>query len=331
MTVAPEPGAERDRSARRDALRGREAAGESGARSRRVVGIFGPTAVGKTDIAIALARRLRDGGEDPVAVSADALAVYAGLDIITGVPAPDQRAALEHRLVSFVPLGERFSAGRYSALAHAEIDSLLSEGRTPLVVGGTGLYLRAALAELDLRPAPPREMRERWQRRLEQEGSEALHAELVERAPWAAAGIGPRDRQRLVRALELEELGALEPRAGDSQLWSEATRHPTRLFGLLMRREDLYARIDARVEGMIGAGAVEQVGAAEAAGASSTARRALGFDELLRGDVEAMKRRTRNYARRQLTWMRKLPAVELVDVTGREAVEVGEELAERLK
>jgi tRNA dimethylallyltransferase len=296
-----------------------------------VIALFGPTAVGKTEIAIALARELRGRGEDPVAVSADALAVYAGLDIITGVPTPSQRAALEHRLVSFIPITHGFSAGRYAELAHAEIDSLLDAGRTPLVVGGTGLYMRAALAQLNLRPAPPQEVREHWQRRLDAEGAEALHAELSERAPWAAADIGPRDRQRIVRALELDALGALEPRAGQSELWTEAARQPTRLAGLVMRRDDLYARIDARVDAMLEAGAVEQVRAAEAAGASATARRALGFDELLRGDVQAMKRRTRNYARRQLTWMRKLPAVELVDVTGRDPGEVGRELASRLK
>src|SRR5205807_6425949 len=190
------------------------ASGDPRHRSARVIAIFGPTGVGKTDVAIALARELRDRGDDPVAISADALAVYAGLDIITGVPTLAQRDALEHRLVSFVPLAESFSAGRYAELAPAEIDSLLNQGRTPLVVGGTGLYVRAALAQLDLRPAPPREMRERWQRRLEEDGSEALHAELASRAPWAAEGIGPRDGQRLIRALELDELGALEPRAG---------------------------------------------------------------------------------------------------------------------
>jgi tRNA dimethylallyltransferase len=129
-----------------------------------------------------------------------------------------------------------------------------------------------------------------------------------------------------VRLLELDELGELEPPSGPNQLWTEDTRHPTRLVGLVMDRDALYARIDARVDAMVATGAAREVRAAHAAGASETARKALGFDELLAGDVEAMKRRTRNLVRRQLTWMRKLAGVEVVDVTGR----APEEIAERL-
>jgi tRNA dimethylallyltransferase len=294
---------------------------------RRVISIFGPTGVGKTDVAVALAERLRRHGEDPVAVSADALQVYAGMEILTGVASPAQQARLEHRLICFVPIDARFSVGEYAGLAHAEIDGLLAAGRTPIVVGGTGLYLRAALADLDLRPAPPDEVRRRWTEELERRGVTALHAELARHAPGAAERIDPRDRHRVVRALELAELGELEPPggepgSGDSQLWASHTRHPTDLIGLVMDRQALYARIDVRVDAMLAAGVREQVHAAHAAGASDTARRALGFDDLLAGDVEAMKRRSRNYARRQLTWMRKLPAVRLVDVTGRRADEV---------
>ena len=295
---------------------------DSGA-TPRLLALFGPTGVGKTEIAVALARRLRESGADPVAVSADALQVYRGLEILTGTATIAQRAELEHRLISFVPLDGRFSVAEYAALAHAEIDALLASGRTPIVVGGTGLYLRAALAELDLRPAPPDELREHWLAELERRGPALLHAELAARAPQTAARIDPNDRHRIVRALELSDLGALEdePR-GDSQLWTAATRHPTRLIGLVMEREQLYARIDARVDAMLAAGVVEEVRAAHAAGASETARQALGFAELLSGEIEAMKRHSRNYARRQLTWMRKLAGVEIVDVTGRDPDEV---------
>jgi tRNA dimethylallyltransferase len=288
--------------------------------------IFGPTGVGKTALAIALAERLRARGERPVAVSADALQVYQGLEILTGVPEPADRARLEHRLVSILPVDARFSVGEYAELAHAEIDGLLAQGARPIVVGGTGLYLRAALAELDLRPAAPDEVRARWEEELERRGPEALHAELARRAPWAAEGIEVRDRSRIVRALELHELGELEPPAGPNQLWTAETRHPTRLVGLVMDREALYARIDARVDAMLTAGAAREVRAAHAAGASETARKALGFDDLLAGDVDAMKRRTRNFARRQLTWMRKLAGVEVLDVTGRAPEDVAAEL-----
>jgi tRNA dimethylallyltransferase len=291
-----------------------------------VLAIFGPTGVGKTALAFAVADRLRARGERPVAVSADALQVYQGLETLTGVPSPGERARLDHRLVSILPVDARFSVGEYAELAHAEIDGLLAQDARPIVVGGTGLYLRAALAQLELRPAAPDEVRARWQAELVRRGPEALHGELVRRAPWVAETVDPRDRSRIVRMLELDELGELEPPSGPNQLWTSDTRHPTRLVGLVMDRDALYARIDARIDAMVAAGAEREVRAAHAAGASETARKALGFDELLAGDVEAMKRRTRNLARRQLTWMRKLAGVEVIDMTGREPVQIAEKL-----
>ena len=161
---------------------------------------------------------------------------------------------------------------------------------------------------------------------LERRGSEALHGVLRERAPWAAETIDPTDRQRVVRALELFDAGELEPPDGESQLWTAEVRHPTLLAGLVMERAELYERINARVDAMLAAGVAEEVRRANATGASVTARKALGFEELLSGDVEAMKRRTRNYARRQLTWMRKLAGVNGIDTTGRDAAEVAGEV-----
>ena len=295
-------------------------------RRAEVIAVFGPTGVGKTGVAVALAARLRDLGESPVAVSADALQVYRGLQTLTGAADAAQRAGLEHRLLSFLPVDATFSAGQYADLAHAEIDALLAEGRRPIVVGGTGLYLRAALTELSLRPPPAEGLRERWLAELTQRGPQALHTILARRAPWAAAEVAPTDRQRLIRYLELLDAGELEPPQGDSELWTEDTRHPTLLVGLTMDRDQIYARIDARVQRMVADGAEAEVRAAQAAGASETARRALGFDELLTGDIDAMKRRTRNYARRQLTWMRKLAGAVLIDRTGREDGEVADEV-----
>jgi len=292
----------------------------------RVLALFGPTGVGKTDVAIALADRLRARGEHPVAVSADALQVYAGLEILTGVPEAGQRGRLEHRLISFLPVDARFSVAEYAQLAHAEIDGLLADSKTPIVVGGTGLYLRAALAELALRPPPPQGVRERWEAELLSQGPQALHAHLAREAPWAAETIDPRDRHRIVRSLELLDQGLLEPPEGPNRLWTNDTRHPTRLVGLVRDRDELYARIEARVDAMVGAGAVDEVRRAHAAGASETARVALGFEQLLAGDVEAMKRRTRNFARRQLTWMRKLPDVEVIDIAGRTPEDVAADI-----
>jgi tRNA dimethylallyltransferase len=291
-----------------------------------VIAVFGPTGVGKTAIAIALGERLRELGERPVAVSADALQVYTGLEALTGAATAAERARLEHRLLSFLPVDASFSAGQYAELAHAEIDELLRNGQRPIVVGGTGLYLRAALTELSLRPAPPEGVRERWLAELARRGPAALHAALAQRAPWAAETIEPSDRQRIVRALELIDAGELEPPGAESQLWSDEVRRATLLIGLVMEREQLYARIGERVDHMIAEGASDEVRRANAAGASVTARKALGFDELLVDDIEGMKRRTRNYARRQLTWMRKLSGVNVIDVSRRTPGEVAEEI-----
>jgi tRNA dimethylallyltransferase len=296
-----------------------------------VIALFGPTGVGKTELAIELADRLRARGEDPVAVSADALQVYDGLQTLTGAATAAQQARLEHRLISFLPVDATFSAGQYAELAHAEIDELLAEGRRPIVVGGTGLYLRAALTELSLRPPPVEGVRERWVAALRERGPEALHAILVRRAPWTAETIMPTDSQRIVRALELADSGELEPPGEESELWTATTRRPTLLIGLVMEREALYARIDARIRAMVAAGAADEVlrAARAGAGASQTARKALGFEDLLGGDVESMQRRTRNYARRQLTWMRKLAGVTVIDVTDRDPGSVADEVLAR--
>jgi tRNA dimethylallyltransferase len=241
----------------------------------KVLAVFGPTGVGKTGVAIALAERLRERGEDPVAISCDALQVYEGLGALTGVATAEQRERLEHRLIGFVPITQPFSVGDYMRLAHREIDAALAAGRRPIVVGGTGLYLRAAVAELSLVKAPPE--------------------------------------------------------AEDSELWSAQTRLPTTIFGLEMDRSLLYERIDARTEAIAAAGAEEEVRRAEDLGPSRTARKALGFDELLGGDLELMKKRSRNYARRQLTWMRKIPALVRIDRTGRDDTDVAAEITSRLR
>ena len=280
----------------------------------RVIAVFGPTGVGKTAVAIAVAERLRARGEDPVAVSADAMQVYAGLPILTGAADAHEQTQLEHRLIGFVPVDQTYSAGAFARQAHATIDELVEQGRRPIVVGGTGLYLRAALADLDLRPPVPPEIREALSRRDIGE----LHAELPD-----GLDIKPTDTHRIIRAHELLAIGE-QPPSGD-QLWTDHTRHPTLLAALVMDRERLYQRINARVDAMIADGAEAEVRAV-AGRASATARRAVGFEELLNHDVEAMKTNTRRYAKRQLTWLRKLPGAHLVDVTDRAPEDVAAEL-----
>src|SRR3954454_18592583 len=152
-----------------------------------VIALFGPTGVGKTAVAVALADALRARGEDPVAVSADALQVYEGLETLTGAATADERRRLDHRLLSFVPVTREFSVGEFMPLAHAEIDGALAEGRRPIVVGGTGLYLRAALTDLSLQPPPAPGVRERVEHDLATLGPARLHEQLRELAPRTAA------------------------------------------------------------------------------------------------------------------------------------------------
>src|SRR4051794_14895473 len=169
---------------------GQAARGSRGhTRAVDVIALFGPTGVGKTAVAVALAERLRERGEEPVAISADALQVYEGLEALTGAPSAGERERLEHRLVGTVPVTQTFSAGEFAALAHAEVDAALAAGRRPIVVGGTGLYLRAALSELDLRPPPAEGVREGLVAELDRTSPEELHARLAREAPHAAAAI----------------------------------------------------------------------------------------------------------------------------------------------
>ena len=261
-----------------------------------------------------------------MAVNCDSIQVYRGLEVLSAAPDAGQQEQLEHRLLSFVdPTGE-FSAGRYADLAHAEIDSLLAEGRRPIVVGGTGLYLRAALADLDMRPPVPAEVRDEVARELTERGSGALHAELD---PEYAAGVDPNDRKRIARLTELSRAG-IEPARSSERLWTAELRHPTLLVGLSMARGQLGERIDERVDEMVASAAADEARRAAAAGASRTARAALGFEDLVDGNPRAMKRAHRQYARRQLTWMRRMEDVVVIDRTGREDADVANEIVELL-
>ena len=300
----------------------------------RVLALFGPTAVGKTGVAISLAERLRERGEDPAAVNCDSIQVYRGLETLSGAASEAERERLEHRLLSFVEPAEEFSAGRYAEVAHAEIDSLLAEGRRPIVVGGTGLYLRAALSNLDLRPPVPQEIRDRVEREMAERGAAALHAELD---PDLAQTVDPNDRKRIARLTELARAG-IEAAPDSERLWTAELRHPTLLVGITLDREELARRIDARVDEMIAVGAAEEVRAAAEAGPSRTARAALGFETLLadidgspsQETIEGIKASHRAYARRQLTWMRRMEGVRLIDRTGRSDEGVADEIMARI-
>jgi tRNA dimethylallyltransferase len=269
-----------------------------------VIAIFGPTASGKSGVAEAVADRL--GTE---VVSADALQVYRGLPILTNQPARPTR------LVGIRDLSEEMSVGEYARLAHAAIDELVDANGAAVVAGGTGLYLRAALVDLEL-PPPPREgARERWEAAYDADPP-AAHRRLAELDRAAAAAVHTNDRRRVVRALELAEVGASLAVDGD-RLWSEEVRRPTLVAGLEVPKERLGERIRARAERMIRAGVADEVRAARTRGISHTAEKALGLRELaeLPGEqaLERIVVRTRRYAAYQRKWMRRIPGIVMID------------------
>ncbi len=294
-----------------------------------VVALFGPTGVGKTAVAIALAGILRARGEDPVAVSVDSMQVYRELPILTGAADYAEQQALEHRLIGHVSVADSYDVATHARLAHAEIDQLRAEGRRPIVVGGTGLYLRAALTELDLMPKPQEGVRERLTVELDQDGLEALYARLQSEAPDLASEVDPHNARRVIRALETLEQGQNPAERAENRLWTEDVRVPTQLFALVMDRDALYAQIEVRIDAMVEAGAAAEVRGAEPL-AGRTARQALGFEELLEDDVEQMKTNTRRYAKRQLTWLNKLAGATQIDMTGRSPSDIAGEIADHV-
>ena len=270
-----------------------------------VVAVFGPTGSGKTDVAEALAERM-----PATLISADAMQVYRGLPILTN------QSGRPTELVGIWDLDHDASVGEYAELAHEAVDRALDDGRTPIMVGGTGLYLRAALVELELPPAPAPGARKRWESEYDRLGPGAAHELLVERDPGAAAQLHPNDRRRVVRALELAEAGAsLVPRTG--RLWSDETRHPTLIVGLDAPKDILERRIRERTQRMFAAGVVNEARRALEGPISTTARMTLGLREIeeLSADdaLESLVRRTIRYSSYQRKWMRRVPGLVSVD------------------
>jgi tRNA dimethylallyltransferase len=271
-----------------------------------VYAVFGPTASGKSAVAETLADRL--GTE---VVSCDALQVYRGLPVLTNQPTRPTR------LVAIRDLDEEMSVGAYAGLAHEAIDELVATNGTAVVCGGTGLYLRAALADLAVPPPPGPGVRERIRAEVERDPA-AAYRRLAELDAPAAAVVHENDARRLVRGLELAEVGAsLVP--DDDRLWAAHTRHPTLIAGLEVPPDELEERIVARTEAMFHAGVVGEVRGALAAGVSHTAAKALGLEEIATlPEDEARERivaRTRRYASYQRKWMRRIPGLVSVDGT----------------
>ena len=270
-----------------------------------VVAVFGPTASGKSAVAEAVAGRL--GTE---VVSADAMQVYRGLPILTNQPPTPTR------LVGIRALDEEMSVGAFGELAHGEIDALVDDRGAAVVCGGTGLYLRAALAELDIPPAVHPETRARVAREVDHD-RHAAHRRLGHLDPAAAAAVHPHDRKRLVRALELAEEGASLV-ANQDRLWAGATRRPTVIVGLEVAPDVLERRIRERTETMFERGVVDEVRAALSGPVSRTAEKTLGLTEIAELGPDALEpivARTRRYAAYQRKWMRRIPDLVLLDGT----------------
>jgi tRNA dimethylallyltransferase len=266
-----------------------------------VVALFGPTASGKSAVAEAIAELV-----PAEIVSADSMQVYRGLPVLT-----DQPTHRTH-LVGVWDLDHEASVAEYADLAHSAVDAILNRGRMPIVVGGTGLYFRAALVDLDVPPAPPPGARERWSRVYDRLGPAGAHALLADRDPPAAAALHPNDRRRIVRSLELAEAGtSLRPR--HDRLWTLETRLPTLVVGLDVPREELARRIDRRAHAMFRRGAADEARAALSGSLSATAAKVIGLHEaaeLPEGEaVAAVALRTRQYAAYQRKWMRRIPGL----------------------
>jgi tRNA dimethylallyltransferase len=268
---------------------------------RLVLAIFGPAASGKSAVADAVAERI-----PAEIVSADSMQVYRGLPVLTNQPVRPTR------LVAIWELDHEASVGEYAELAHQAVDEALTEGATPLVVGGTGLYLRAALVDLELPPVPPAGARPRFEELYDNLGPEQAHALLAERDPRAAEAVHANDRKRVVRALELAAAGKSLARS-PSRLWTRETRHPTLVFGLDVPKEVLAARVEARTRAMFEYGVEEEVARAAARSLSSTAGQVIGLREITELPREeataAIVRRTLQYAAYQRKWMRRLPGL----------------------
>jgi tRNA dimethylallyltransferase len=278
-----------------------------------LLAIVGPTAAGKTALAIALAREL--GGE---IVSADSRQIYRSMDIGTAKPTPAERAAAPHHSIDVVDPDEPFSLGVYQDLAAAAIAEVAARGRLPLLVGGTGQYLAAVLQGWHIpRVAPQPEIRAALEREAREHGAAALHARLAQVDPTAAAGIMPTNVRRVVRALEVYTVTGWPI----SELQTRLPPYRARTLWLTLPPPALYARIDARVDAMIADGLVEEVRGllARGYGWDLPAMSSLGYREFrpyfegaatLEEAIQRLKYDTHAFARRQPNWFRRLPAVE---------------------
>ncbi|HOP73930.1 MAG TPA: tRNA (adenosine(37)-N6)-dimethylallyltransferase MiaA [Bacillota bacterium] len=289
---------------------------------RPIIIIAGPTAVGKTDFAIWLAEQL-----NTEIISADSMQVYKYMDIGTAKPDAPQQQRVKHHLIDLVRPDQSFSVADYQQLFDKTVDDFKQKGRIPLVVGGTGLYIRASIQSfaLDNSAQPDPELRHRYKELLQTYGNEYLHRKLTEVDPEAAARIHPNDAVRIIRALEVFELTGTPI----SKLQTKhGLKYPVIYIFLDRNREELYDRINRRVELMLEQGLLEEVKSLLNMGFSADLKpmQGLGYKQLvdylenrLTFDeaIDQMKQKTRNYAKRQITWFKREPLDYSVNLSGK--------------
>lgn len=277
-----------------------------------VVAIVGPTGVGKTSAAMGLAEEL-----NAEIVSIDSMQLYRGMDIGTDKATPEMRERIPHHLLDVKEPTEEVTVAEFQAIARDAITDIASRGRTPLLVGGSGLYFRAVVDDLTFPPRAP-EVRARLEEAAEALGAEALHARLAEVDAKAAARIEPLNARRTIRALEVIEITGRP--FSDNDSWDNyESIYELRAIGLDRPREDLFERIERRVEEMLAKGLVEETDRVAQAGMGRTARMALGYRQVLErpgASTEELKaeilQATKRFARRQTSWFRADPRVEWV-------------------
>lgn len=285
----------------------------------RLLCLLGPTAVGKTEIAIQLAQRL-----NAEIVSVDSRQIYRQMDIGTAKPTPEEQQAARHHLIDCVDISQPFSVADYQSLADAAIADIRNRGKWVLLVGGAGLYFRAIVDGLFEGPGANPALRKRLEAEAAQNGVDTLHKRLQTCDPESADRIHPNNLVRVIRALEVYELTGTPMSELQQQWHPEKQRYPFIAFGLTMPRALLYHRIEQRVDVMLANGLIAEVESLLAAGYArdSVALQSFGYRELiayLDGDctyleaISQLKQNTRRFAKRQLTWFRKDTRIEWLD------------------
>lgn len=274
-----------------------------------LIAVVGPTASGKTALAIALAKEL--GGE---IVSADSMQIYRGMDIATAKPTPEEMAEVPHHLIGFWPPEKPFSVAQYAVLAREKIDDILRRGRVPVLCGGTGLYIKAIVDHIQYEEETGEDaaLRERLRRQAQDEGNLAVWRQLQAMDPQTAERIHPNNLGRVIRAIEVMQVSGRSIREQEERSRQAPCPYHVLQIGLRYRnRENLYERIGRRVDAMAEAGLLEEARAVRQQGLTATAAQAIGYKELydwmdgtlpLEEALENLKRSTRRYAKRQLTW-----------------------------